>query len=124
MRKQGRLVSFYLLFLLFDSCSLFYQTIRIEVPKGYIGWVYVIPVKDTSGMQIQKVNYRYQINENGIAYVPATVLDIKKDSRVLVYEGSKDISEDMRYAGRAHAVKNESKKYEYIQFYLPSFEER
>jgi len=94
----------------------FVQTVRIEVPKGYVGWVYVIPVNDTSDLHIYEVNGKYQINKDGVAYVPATALKIKKDSRVLVYEGKKDISDNMRYAGSVYSVKRETKKYEYIQF--------
>ena len=124
MRVKGQSYLFYLLFFLFVSCSLIVPTIRIEVPKGYIGWVYVIPVDDTSGLKLEKVNGRYQINDDGIAYVPVTALNIKKDSRVLIYEGSKDISEEMRYAGSVYAVKKEINNYEYVQFYLPSSEER
>ena len=124
MRKQEQPYLTYLLIFLFGSCSLFVQTVRIEVPKDYIGWVYVIPVKDTSNLQIQKVNGKYQVNKDGITYVPITALNIKRDSRVLVYEGDRDISPDMRYAGSVYHVKNETNKYEYIQFYLPSLDER
>jgi hypothetical protein len=42
----------------------------------------------------------------------------------LVFEGNKDISADMRYAGSVYSVKRETNRYEYIQFYLPSLEER
>jgi hypothetical protein len=124
MRKQVQPRLTYLLFFLFCSCSLFFQTVRIEVPKGYIGWVYVIPVNDTTDLQIRKLNGKYQINNDGIAYVPATALNIKKDSRVLVFESNQDISADVRYAGSVYSVKRESNKYEYIQFYLPSLKER
>ncbi|MDO1451905.1 hypothetical protein Q0590_36890 [Rhodocytophaga aerolata] len=120
---QGRVLLF-CLFILSTSCFLIDQKIDIEVPSGYIGWVYVIPVKDTSGLDIQKVGGRYQINHNGVAYVPVSVLDIKKDSRVLAFEGSKDISADMRYAGSVYAVKDSGNEYEYIQFYFPSLKER
>jgi len=99
MRKQVQPYLAYSLIFLFGSCSLFFQTVRIEVPKGYTGWVYVIPVNDTSDLQIQKVDGKFQINNYGIVYIPATALNIKKDSRVLAYEGKKDISADMRYAG-------------------------
>ena len=106
------------------NCSLIYQTVRIEVPKDYVGWVFVIPVKDTSGLQINKHSGRYKINQNGIAYVPTQVLNLKNDSRVLVYEENEDISNEMRYTGSVFSVKENNKKYEYIHFYLPSMNER
>jgi len=122
MNAKSRI--FCLLILSLNGCSLIWQTVKIEVPKGYVGWVYVIPAKDTSGLKIQKHSGRYKINREGVAYVPTQNLSIKKDSRVLVYEDNEDISDDMRYAGSVYRVKNDGKTYEYIHFYLPSFEER
>lgn len=124
MKAKGKFIFCCLLIAAFCSCSLIWQTIRIEVPKGYVGWVYVIPIKDTSGLDIQKQSGRYKINKDGVVYVPTYDLNIKKDSRVFVYEESKDISNDKRYAGSVYSVKGEGKKYEYIHFYLPSMNER
>lgn len=124
MNAKGKFIFFWLLIGSFCSCSLIFQTIRIEVPKGYVGWVYVIPIKDTSGLDIQKQSGRYKINKDGVVYVPTYDLNIKKDSRVFVYEQSKDISNDKRYAGSVYRVMEDGKKYEYIHFYLPSFKER
>jgi hypothetical protein len=56
--------------------------------------------------------------------VPTQILDIKKDSKVLVYEEDNNVSDAMRYAGSVHSVKADKKTYEYIQFYLPSLAER
>ncbi len=115
-------ISFVLLF--FSGCSLFFQTVYIEVPNGYVGWVYVIPTKDTSGLHIKIVDGKFQINENGIAYVPVSLLNLKEDSRVLVFENATDISTSMRYAGNVIKTENKKENYEFIQFYLPSKDER
>lgn len=110
--------------LLFGECSSFIQTVKIQVPAAYVGWVFVIPARDTSGLAIQKKGDKFRVNGDGVAYVPAPYLDLKKDSRVLVYEGSREISDALRYAGSVVSVQTDATKYTYIQFYLPSPEER
>lgn len=42
----------------------------------------------------------------------------------MVYEENDNISSAMRYAGSVYKVKADKKKYEYIQFYLPTLKER
>lgn len=124
MKLKSCLTLLCLLTIFCYSCTLFLQTVRVEVPKGYIGWVYVIPIKDTAGLNIKKEDGKFRVNKDGVVYLPAHVLNVKKDSRILVYEEGKDISADMRYAGSVHSVKENGKKYDYIHFFLPSFEER
>lgn len=105
-------------------CSMFYPTVKVEVPKGYIGWCYVIPVNDTTGIDVELVDGKYRVNDDGIVYVPSSVLNLKADNVVKVYDNGIDISNAMRYAGNVYHVKEDGKKYKYIQFYLPSLEER
>lgn len=105
-------------------CSLFYPTVKVEVPKGYIGWCYVVPINDTAGINFEVVDGKYQINKDGIVYVPASTLNLKRDNVIKVYDNGIDISNAMRYAGNIYKVTEDGSKYKYISFYLPSLEER
>lgn len=110
--------------LMLNSCSLFSDTLRLEVPVGYTGWCYVIPV--SSNLPTSPVtDGKYQVDSNGVVLIPASVFDVKKDHLVKVYEGGKDISDDMRYAGSVRRSNStDTMKYQYIHFYLPSADER
>ncbi len=111
--------------IILNSCTLFIDTIKVEVPKDYVGWCYVIPVSDTTTNASSLIDGKYQIDKDGVVLIPASVLNIKKDHVVKVYDADIDISESMRYAGSVYRTKSEdSSKYEFISFYLPSVNER
>gem|GEM_PF-947705 len=104
------------------SCSLFFPTTRIQVPKGFVGWCYVVPCSDPSHL-IDRAKGLYKIDSHGVAYIPVSQLDLKKDNVIEVYEGSKEVTAYTRYSGRNETtIRN--KKYEYISFLLPASGER
>jgi hypothetical protein len=116
-------IALYTIATFFSGCSTIWQTVKVDVPKSYIGWVYVIPVTDTSNLNIQLTARHFQINQYGVVYVPTNRLNLERDFRLLVYENGRNINHDIRYAGNVHAV-IDSIEYNYVQFYLPSFLER
>jgi len=124
LNKYLSLISLVTLTMFLTNCSTFNPIVKVEVPKGYIGWCYVIPVDDTLGISFEINNDKYKISDGGIVYIPAATLKLKEDNVVKVYENGVDISDAMRYAGNVHKVTKEGKKYNYIKFYLPSLEER
>lgn len=104
------------------SCSLFFPTTRIQVPKGYVGWCFVVPCPDSSHL-IDKENGLYKIDSHGVAYVHVSHLDLRNDNVVEVYEGGKEVTAYTRYSGRnENTLRN--KTYEYISFFLPAPRER
>jgi hypothetical protein len=120
---------FYLLLLnlsAFMGCSLFFNTVSVDVPKGYQGWAYVIPVRDTIGFTFNvSPDGHYKTNEDGVAYVPAILMNPKEDLQVKIYEGGLDITEDTRYFGRvATSNSTDNKKYSYVSFLLPADNEK
>jgi len=111
--------------LLLSGCTLIYDTLKVEVPKGFVGWCYVIPLTDNNVKASPVVDGKYQIDENGVVFIPTSVFDVKKTYVLKVYEGDEDISDDKRYAGSVYRTKStDSVKYRYIHFYLPSLKER
>jgi hypothetical protein len=120
---------FYLLLLnltAFMSCSLIFNTVNVTVPKGYQGWCYVIPVKDTTGFAFQvSPDGEYKINDEGVIYVPAALMDSREDLRLKVYEDGKDITDDTRYMGRVTTSNTKNnQKYSYVRFLIPTNGER
>ncbi|MBN9383847.1 MAG: hypothetical protein J0H74_24030 [Chitinophagaceae bacterium] len=106
------------------SCSLFFPTTRIQVPKGYVGWCYVVPSPDTSRLiEIDRKSGLYKIDSHGVAYVPVSHLDLKNDNVVEVYEGGKEVTAYTRYSGKNETTLRD-KTYEYISFLLPAPQER
>ena len=123
--KRNLIMAFLISIAMFlTHCSLFYPTVKVEVPKDYIGWCYVIPVNDTTGINFEVVDGKYRVNDDGIVYVPVSTLNLKDDNVVKVYDNGVDISNAMRYAGNIYKVTDDGTKYKYIRFYLPSLEER
>lgn len=106
------------------NCSFFNSTVKVEVPKGYIGWCYLIPVKDSTNIVFNINDGKYKVDESGIVYVPASLLNLKEDNIVTVYENGVDISDVMRYVGNVSKVVENGKKYEFIAFFIPTLEER
>jgi hypothetical protein len=107
------------------GCSLFVQTIDIEVPKGYIGWCYIIPVNDTTGNLIKEEGGKYKIDGNGVAYVPANKMKKDEDIMLKVYEEGIDITNQTRYSGKVESSSSlTEKRYYYLEFFLPTFDER
>lgn len=106
------------------NCSFLNPKVKVEVPKGYIGWCYVIPVEDTTNIVFNFNDGKYKVDGSGIVYVPATLLNLKEDNVVSVYDNGVDISEAMRYAGNVSKVVENGKKYNFIKFFLPTLEER
>lgn len=104
------------------SCSFFFPTTRILVPKGYVGWCFVVPCPDTSHL-IKMDGLVYKIDAHGVAYVHVSQLDLRKDNVIEVYEGSKEVTAYTRYSGRSENTLG-NKTYEYISFFLPSPGER
>jgi hypothetical protein len=110
---------------LLGSCSLFSDTLKVEVPKGFVGWCYVIPLSSKKVSASPVVDGKYQVDTNGVVLIPAYVFDVRKSHVLKVYEESVDISNDNRYAGSVYRTKStDSIKYNYIHFYLPSLKER
>lgn len=112
------------LLLFLGNCTFVKSTISVEVPNGYIGWCYLIPVKDTTNMVFSINDGNYTIDENGIAYIPATLLNLKEDNRVIVYDTGVDISDAMRYAGNVSQVTENGRSFKFIRFYIPTIELR
>ena len=105
-----------------SSCSLFFPTTRIQVPKGFVGWCFVVPIPDTSRLIDKELGF-YKIDSHGVAYVSISHLDLSKDNVVEVYEGGKEVTNYTRYSGQNETtIRN--KKYEYISFFLPAPGER
>ncbi|WP_078673148.1 hypothetical protein [Chitinophaga eiseniae] len=108
------------------SCSLIFNTINVSVPKGKQGWYYVIPVKDTVGFtfEISSKNV-YKINKDGVAYVPANLMDKREDLQVKIYEEGVDVTADARYLGRVETSNTiNAKRYYYIHFLIPTDREK
>jgi len=104
------------------SCSMFFPTTRIQVPKGYVGWCYIVPCPDSSHL-INKELGLYKIDLHGVAYVPISQLDLRNDNVVEVYEGTRNVTDFAKYMGRYdNTLRN--KKYKYISFFMPAKEER
>jgi hypothetical protein len=120
--KNNILVLILMSLLILNSCTLLTDTLKVEVPKGFVGWCYVVPVKDGSVKSSRVVDGKYQIDTNGVVLISTAFFDVRKDHIVKVYEDGIDISSDMRYAGSVHRTK--PMKYDYIHFFLPSIEER
>ncbi|NSL85546.1 hypothetical protein ECE50_001805 [Chitinophaga sp. Mgbs1] len=108
------------------GCSLIFNTIDINVPKGGHGWYYIIPVKDTAGFnfEVSSANV-YKVNKDGVAYIPAKLINKVEDLRVKVYEDGKDITPDVRYLGQVEMSNtNNAKRYNYIHFFIPGDSEK
>ena len=115
----------FMLIPLIMGCSLFNQTIEIEVPKGYIGWCYIIPVNENAENLIKEDRGKYKIDSNGVAYLPANKMDKDEDIILKVYEGSFDITNQTRYSGKVESSNSLTvKRYYYLRFFLPTFDER
>lgn len=126
MTISKNLVIMLLLNMIFLSgCTLVYDTLRVEVPKNYVGWCYIIPLTNTNVKASLVVDGKCQADANGVVLIPANIFDVRKDHIVKVYETGTDISDEMRYAGSVYSTKStDSVKYNYIHFYLPSMKER
>ncbi len=46
--KKTELTLLLINLIILNSCTLFVDRIKVEVPKDYVGWCYVIPVSDTT----------------------------------------------------------------------------
>jgi len=118
----------YLLLAFFScaGCSLIFNTAKVEVPEGYSGWCYVIPVKDTAGFKFNLSSKgRYLVNESGIAYVPAHYVRSGKDLWVKVYQHGKEITSHTRYLSRIDKTNTTSKQhYFYVHFLIPGNKEK
>jgi hypothetical protein len=110
---------------MFTSCNLFFDTISVEVPKGFVGWCYVIPVRNKSVSVSAVAHGSYQVGQAGIVKIPSSVFQVHRDHVIRIYEAGVDITADKRYSGSVHRTNDtDTIKYDYIQFYLPSYEER
>lgn len=119
---------FYLLLAFFPcvSCSLIFNTVKVEVPENYQGWCYIIPVKDTAGFPFNRSRKgHYTMNGDGIAYVPAGHIQAGKDLWVKVYRKGKRITRETRYLSRIVSNNTTSgKSYLYVQFLIPADKEK
>lgn len=108
------------------SCSLIFNTISIDVPKGYQGWCYVIPIKDTTGFTFEvSSDGVYKVNKDGVAYVPANLMKQKEDLRVKIYEEGRDVTDEVRYLGRVETSNTvNTKRYYYVHFFIPTDKEK
>lgn len=106
------------------SCSASYPTISVEIPPGYTGWCFIIPIRDTSNMNIQKKGDSFTINGDGIAYIPSSILNIENENVIKVFNNGIDISSIIQYGGTVTSKLEEKKVYKYIQFYIPTEEEK
>ncbi len=122
IKRIGAITLIVQLLVFLYGCSVFYPTTYVQVPKGYAGWCFVVPIADTSRL-IDKHGEFYRADSHGVTYVPASHLDLRKDNGVEVYEGGKEITAYTKYTGRQETTINE-KKYDYILFLLPDQKER
>lgn len=106
------------------SCSVLYPTISVEVPSGYSGWCYIVPIKDTNNVDFQQKQDSYRINSDGVVYVPSSILDIEKENVIKVFKNEIDISSIIQYSGTVTSKSDDKKVYKYIQFYIPNEEEK
>jgi len=113
-----------------ESCSDFRSAInnasaiRVEVPAGYLGWGYIIPVTDTEGIVIKLVDGKYQTDSNGVVYVAAAKFNSTKDNAIKVYDDGIDITNDLRYAESIYKDEGEDQVEHHIHFLIPSMEDR
>ena len=122
--KKYRLVIL-LNLILFSGCSVFYESLRVEVPKGFVGWCYVIPVKDKSVEPSPLENGKYLVDSSGVVLIPESEFDVSKSYVLKVYEDDVDISNDTRYAGSVYSSRStDTIEYRYIHFFIPSQNER
>ena len=108
------------------GCSLFFNTVAVEIPKDYQGWCFVIPVKDTTGFNFEvSPDGIYKVNKDGVVYVPASLMKQEEDLHVKIYQAGNDITNDVRYFSRA-ATSNtiDKRKYSYVQFLVPTDREK
>jgi hypothetical protein len=115
-----------LAFLPYTGCSLIFNTVKVEVPEGYTGWCYVIPIKDTAGFTFNLSSKgRYLVNGSGIAYVPAHYIQSGKDLWLKVYQQGKDITGHTRYLSRVAKTNTTSKThFFYAHFLIPGGKEK
>ena len=108
------------------GCSLIFNTVDVSVPKGQQGWCYIIPVKDTVGFIFEMSSKNvYKVNKDGVAYVPANLMDKSEDLQVKIYEGMRDVTDNVRYLGRVETSNTiNAKRYYYIHFFIPTDREK
>ncbi len=110
--------------LIFISCSLIYPTFKVKIPTDYEGWCYVVPVQDESMLPISNNRGYYEMNNDGVVYISAALLDLTKSNIIKIYQENEDISRDMKYSGTVTKVLEKGEKYEFLRFYLPTLNER
>lgn len=108
------------------GCSLIFNTVKVEVPEGYHGWCYIIPIKDTAGFIFNRSSKgRFLVNGSGIAYVPAHYIQSGKDLWLKVYQQDKEITSHTRYLSRVDKTNTTSKKhFFYAHFLIPADKEK
>ena len=111
--------------ILLSGCTVFYDSLRVEVSKGFIGWCYVIPINDKSVEPSPLENGKYLVDSTGIVLIPQSEFDVRKSYVLKVYEDDVDISNDTRYAGSVYSSRStDTIEYRYIHFFIPSQNER
>ena len=115
-----------LAFFPYAGCSLIFNTAKVEIPEGYHGWCYVIPVNDTAGFTFNRSpKGRFLANGNGIAYVPAHYIQPGKDLWVKIYQHGKEITSHTRYLSRVAKTNTTSKQHHfYVHFLIPAGKEK
>jgi len=114
-----------LAFFPYAGCSLIFNTVKVEIPEGYHGLCYIIPVKDTAGFVFKLSKGRFLVNDSGIAYVPAHYIQPGKDLWVKVYRQGKNITRGTRYLSRIAKTNTTTKKYYfYVHFLIPADKEK
>lgn len=103
------------------GCFLLTRTVGVTLPDGYQGWCYIVPVRDTTGIVFKKNGAgSYEINKDGVAYVPEYTINKSDDVRIEVYEGGEIITSDVRYLGRVETSNSfDNTRYQYVSFFVP-----
>ncbi|QIL74876.1 hypothetical protein [Hymenobacter sp. HDW8] len=111
------------LLLVLLSCGILYNPIDVDIPPTYQGWIFLIPVKDTTNFQFNIKNGSYQANSYGVAYIPYSL--IKTDFKVNLYQNGSDIQSKTKYGGLVQDYLNtDSIVHTYVEFYLPPLKEQ
>ncbi len=111
--------------LFYNSCQYLPKIIKVELPKDYHGWCFIIPTNNITKTSVKK-NSKYQVNEYGVVYLPTAEID-SSDLILKVFESGVDISDFKRYAATVNQVKSHEDvktRYKYIKFYIPAKEQR